>query len=195
MAHKKNEKATPKAKTQKVAEAASISLESAKTAKAKAKAENAEVRETPIEETPIEETPKTETPKVEKPKPVLHTDPALTVAEIAVGERLEKLLAAPLEVYGKKSLEGNPAKMRPGSTVIFEKLAQTLESGNHVVSVRKANSSRIFYTTEDKTIVTPEPAAPAATDAIAAVNESLPAEDAANETANVNETANEMAEA
>lgn len=190
MAHKKNEKATPKAKTQKVAEAASISLESAKTAKAKA--ENAEVRETPIEETPIEETPKTETPKVEKPKPVLHTDPALTVAEIAVGERLEKLLAAPLEVYGKKSLEGNPAKMRPGSTVIFEKLAQTLESGNHVVSVRKANSSRIFYTTEDKTIVTPEPAA---TDAIAAVNESLPAEDAANETANVNETANEMAEA
>lgn len=190
MAHKKNEKATPKAKTQKVAEAASISLESAKTAKAKAKAENAEVRETPIEETPKEETP-----KVEKPKPVLHTDPALTVAEIAVGERLEKLLAAPLEVYGKKSLEGNPAKMRPGATVIFEKLAQTLESGNHVVSVRKANSSRIFYTTEDKTIVTPEPAAPAATDAIAAVNESLPAEDAANETANVNETANEMAEA
>jgi len=176
MANKKNEKATPKAETKKAETTASTSKETAKTAKAKAKAANAEVKDETKEETSKEETPKVETPKVEKPKPVLHTDPNLTVAEIAVGERLEKLLAAPLEVYGKKSLEGNPAKMRPGATVIFEKLAQIGEGGSHVVSVRKANSSRIFYTTEAKTIVTP--------DAIAIVNESLPSGDVNEATTN-----------
>lgn len=99
--------------------------------------------------------------------------------EFPAGAKIETSLASPLEVFGKKDVAGKAANMKPCAAIIFEKLAQVAANGEHIIRVKKPNSTRIFYTTEGKlsngegapaaNLILPAPApAPAAEEAKAA---------------------------
>ena len=68
----------------------------------------------------------------------------------SVGETINRKLKTTLEVFEKKSIEGNPANMRAGSDVILEMLEAKGPTGTHIVRVKKPESRRIFYTIEEK---------------------------------------------
>ena len=59
------------------------------------------------------------------------------------GEMQVKFLVNPLAVYGKKSLEGSPSNIKPGTTVQITKVDSDL------FRVKKENSARTFYTKQE----------------------------------------------
>lgn len=68
-----------------------------------------------------------------------------------VGAVLKRVLRTELEVYDKKDIHSTkPSRMRPGSEVSLEMLADKGPTGTHLVRVKKDNSNRVFYTMEEK---------------------------------------------
>lgn len=55
-----------------------------------------------------------------------------------------KLLVNDLQVFGKKSMEGKPSSIKTGTEVVLKEMPD----GN--VRVKKAESSRTFYTTKER---------------------------------------------
>ena len=127
--------------------------------------------------------PETATATAEAPAPAV---PHIN-GEFPIGAKIETSLASPLEVFGKKDVAGKAANMKPCAAIILEKLAQVASNGEHIIRVKKPNSTRIFYTTEGKlnngegapeaNLILPAPAAPAAsTEAAASTEEAKAAE-------------------
>lgn len=90
----------------------------------------------PVKKNKPATTPKPKAKKVEKP-----------AKEIA--EKIQRVLDSPLKVFIKKDITGESKNIGPGSSVIFEKLAAIGPTGSHVVRVKRENSDRTYYTTEE----------------------------------------------
>ena len=86
---------------------------------------------------------KAEAPKV-KPVKV-----AKEKAQKEVAEKIQKVLESPLKVFIKKDITGDTKNIGPGSSVILEKLAVIGPTGSHVFRVKRENSDRTYYTTEE----------------------------------------------
>lgn len=93
--------------------------------------------------------PKPKAKKVEKPKVVKTTKPKVEKAAKEISEKIQKVLESPLKVFIKKDITGESKNIGPGSSVIFEKLAAIGPTGSHVVRVKRENSDRTYYTTEE----------------------------------------------
>lgn len=66
-----------------------------------------------------------------------------------IGQKIEKILQSPLEVYAKKAIEGKIV-LAPGSSVTLEKLDAVGPTGTNIFRVKKAHSDRTYYTIEEK---------------------------------------------
>lgn len=64
-------------------------------------------------------------------------------------EIIEKVLESPLEVFNRKDLTKKSTKIQPGATVLVEKLHIPGPTGSELVRVKRANSPRTYYTTEE----------------------------------------------
>ena len=73
-------------------------------------------------------------------------------SNIEIGQKIEKVLQSPLEVFIKKDLTGDAKNIGPGSSVILEKLAVIGPTGTNVFRVKRANSERTYYTLEEKVV-------------------------------------------
>ena len=71
---------------------------------------------------------------------------------LSLGEKINKVLESPIKVFGKKDISGKPGLMPQGSNVILEKISDIGPTGTHVVRIKKENSTRTFYTTEEEII-------------------------------------------
>lgn len=76
--------------------------------------------------------------------------PQASTQPLTLGEKIHKVLTSTMRVFGKKDISGKPTSMAQGSTVILEKTSEIGPTGTHVVRVKKENSSRTFYTTEEE---------------------------------------------
>lgn len=72
--------------------------------------------------------------------------------DIEVGQKIEKVLQSPLQVFIKKDITGDTKNIGPGSSVILEKLAVIGPTGTNVFRVKRANSERTYYTLAEKVI-------------------------------------------
>lgn len=75
---------------------------------------------------------------------------APTPSEIEIGQKIERVLQSPLQVFIKKDITGDSKNIGPGSSVILEKLAVIGPTGSNVFRVKRANSERTYYTIEEK---------------------------------------------
>jgi hypothetical protein len=71
-------------------------------------------------------------------------------ATMTLGQKIHRVLTSSMRVFGKKDISGNPTKMGPGASVVIEKTAEIGPTGTNVYRVKKENSSRTFYTTEEE---------------------------------------------
>ena len=71
-------------------------------------------------------------------------------AKMTLGQKIHRVLTSNMRVFGKKDISGNPTKMGPGASVVIEKTAEIGPTGTNVYRVKKENSSRTFYTTEEE---------------------------------------------
>lgn len=65
---------------------------------------------------------------------------------LKVGQKKRIILKQPLEIYDKKAALGDPSKMKMGTEVTIEKIADMGPTGTNLIRVKKDNSHRIFYT-------------------------------------------------
>jgi hypothetical protein len=70
--------------------------------------------------------------------------------DLTLGQKIHRVLTSGMRVFGKKDITGKPTSMPQGSSVILEKTSEIGPTGTHVVRVKKENSSRTFYTTEEE---------------------------------------------
>lgn len=89
--------------------------------------------------------------KVEKPAKVAKVAkaPKQTEAQKEIAEKIQKVLETPLRVFIKKDITGDSKNIGPGSSVILEKLSVIGPTGSHVFRVKRENSDRTYYTTEE----------------------------------------------
>jgi hypothetical protein len=73
-----------------------------------------------------------------------------SASTLTLGQKIHKVLTSGMKVFGKKDISGKPTSMPQGSAVVLEKTAEIGPTGTHVVRVKKENSSRTFYTTEEE---------------------------------------------
>jgi hypothetical protein len=73
-------------------------------------------------------------------------------SNIEIGQKIERVLQSPLEVFIKKDITGDAKNIGPGSSVILEKLAVIGPTGTNVFRVKRANSERTYYTLEEKVV-------------------------------------------
>jgi hypothetical protein len=71
-------------------------------------------------------------------------------AKMTLGQKIHRVLTSNMRVFGKKDISGTPTKMGPGASVVIEKTAEIGPTGTNVYRVKKENSSRTFYTTEEE---------------------------------------------
>ena len=74
---------------------------------------------------------------------------AVVKTSFKVGESISRVLATALSIFDKKSADGDPVRMKEGTEVTLEKLADVGPTGTHLIRVKKSNSHRIFYTIEE----------------------------------------------
>ena len=87
--------------------------------------------------------PKAKTEKVKAPKA------KQTAAQKEIADKIQKVLETPLRVFIKKDITGDSKNIGPGSSVILEKLSVIGPTGSHVFRVKRENSDRTYYTTEE----------------------------------------------
>lgn len=133
--------ATKKEKAGKAgAKSTKAAVKSAKPAKVAAVESNVEPNPDEVSEEaqPVEKVAKTKTSKQSKePK------------EKTPREIIEKVLESPLEVFNRKDLTKKSTKIGKGATVLVEKLHIPGPTGSELVRVKRANSPRTYYTTEE----------------------------------------------
>lgn len=89
-------------------------------------------------------------PKAKVEKPVKEAKaPKKTAAQKEIAEKIQKVLETPLKVFIKKDITGDAKNIGPGSSVILEKLSVIGPTGSHVFRVKRENSDRTYYTTEE----------------------------------------------
>ena len=69
--------------------------------------------------------------------------------EILTGQKITKTLESPLKVFPRKDLTGKPQNMGPGSSIIMQKLDIVGPTGTNIFRIKRANSDRTYYTTEE----------------------------------------------
>ena len=78
--------------------------------------------------------------------------PQASASGLTLGWKIHKVLTSTMKVFGKKDISGNSTSMPQGSSVILEKTSEIGPTGTHVVRVKKVNSTRTFYTTEEEVV-------------------------------------------
>lgn len=104
-----------------------------------------------------DETPQGEATETTEATPAAEAKPAKAKKEKEVKEKKitvlsekQKIkLAAPTAVFSRKDASIKSSLMRQDSEVIIQKLADVGPTGTNMVSLKKENSKRIFYTPEE----------------------------------------------
>ena len=72
-------------------------------------------------------------------------EPVITV----LSEKIKATLMVPTPVFGKKNGQTKQSVMRANTELTVQKLAEIGPTGTNMVSLKKDNSKRIFYTPEE----------------------------------------------